>query len=73
MHFINTRTYLGMQLEGVLSTSHAAKSFMGTGFVALVIFSDLFFSVILTTQNTRIQTIHCTALSYWVVAWLFDH
>lgn len=43
--------YLGIQLEGVLSTSQAAKSFMGTGFDALVIFSDLFFSVILNQHQ----------------------
>lgn len=50
-----------MQLEGVLSTSQAAKSFMGTGFDALVIFSDLFFSVIL---NSTKQRFHSTTLMY---------
>lgn len=48
---INTFIYLGIQLDGVLSTSQAAKSFMGTGFDALVIFSDLFFSVIFDQQH----------------------
>lgn len=45
-----------MQLEGVLSTSQAAKSFIGTGFDALVIFSDLFFSVIVTAQFSQHST-----------------
>lgn len=44
---IKMQKYLGMQFEGVLSTSQAAKSFMGTGFEVLVIFSDFVFSVIL--------------------------
>lgn len=44
-----------MQLEGVLSTSQAAKSFMGTGFDALVILSDLFFSVILQRHCTHVS------------------
>lgn len=39
--------YLGTQFDGVLSTSQAAKSFMGTGLLTLVIFSDFTFSVIL--------------------------
>lgn len=56
--------YLGIQLEGVLSTSQAAKSFMGTGFDALVIFSDLFFSVILNQHRcTTGYNFHSTALS----------
>lgn len=45
-----------MQLEGVLSTSQAAKSFIGTGFDVLVIFSDLFFSVIVTAQFSQHST-----------------
>lgn len=54
--------YLGMQLDGVLSTSQAAKSFMGTGFDVLVIFSDLFFSVILNQhQYTTGYNFHSTA------------
>lgn len=56
--------YLGMQLDGVLSTSQAAKSFMGTGFDVLVIFSDLFFSVILNQhQYTTGYNFHSTALT----------
>lgn len=59
-----TVSYLGMQFEGVLSTSQAAKSFMGTGFDALVIFSDLFFSVILNQHRcTTGYNFHSTALN----------
>lgn len=59
----NTPVYLGMQLDGVLSTSQAANSFMGTGFDALVIFSDLFFSVILDQhRTTKHKVFHSTTL-----------
>lgn len=59
-----------MQLDGVLSTSQAAKSFMGTGFDALVIFSDLFFSVILnqhrlTTKHNVFSQHYTTVGHYW--------
>lgn len=56
-----------MQLEGVLSTSQAAKSFMGTGFDALVIFSDLFFSVIVKQHQTTVSQHYTSYITISIV------